>query len=263
MSPGVRDLPLLRRSRRRDLPEVPGRADVLALSAVLLGYPDDGFYAVADQVADAVRALPSSPAAVHLGAFWTDFAALTPAQAREQYVEAFDLRRSSVMYLSYYLHGDTRRRGAALLAIKQRFRACGFTPPEDELPDHLPLVLEFAAYAGTGPGEGVLRSHRAGVELIRRSLADRRSMYTAVLDAVSVVLGPVPQKQAGVVDDFVLSGAPTDAVGMEITLTPYGPGWDGPAGPGADLGGPDADDPPMSCGAAPAASPHPAHPGGR
>lgn len=221
-------LPLLRRSRRRDLPEIPGRADVLALSAVLLGYPDEGFWALADDIGTSVRDLPPSPAATHLAEFWAALSALTPAQAQQQYVEAFDLRRSSALYLSYYLHGDTRRRGAALLAIKQRYRACGFTPPEDELPDHLPLVLEFAARAGTGAGEGVLRSHRAGVELIRRSLRERRSPYVAVLDAVGAVLGPATEAQRGAADAFELAGAPADAVGMEISLTPYGPGWDGP-----------------------------------
>ncbi|MBU5422186.1 nitrate reductase molybdenum cofactor assembly chaperone [Cellulomonas hominis] len=218
-------VPLLRRSRRRDVPEIPARADVLALCSVLLGYPDDDLYALADDLAASVRDLPASEPAEHLRAFWESFAAQTPAEARAAYVEAFDLRRSSALYLSYYLHGDTRRRGAALLAIKQRYRACGFTPPEDELPDHLPLVLEFAAYAGTALGEGVLRSHRAGIELIRRALADRRSPYARVLDALDALLGPAPAASHAAVDAFTLAGAPTDTVGAEITLAPYGPGW--------------------------------------
>lgn len=157
-------IPLLRRSRRRDLVEVPARADVLALCSVLLGYPDEALYADLDLLGEAVAALPASAPAAHLAVFWRAFTDQTPAQARAHYVETFDLRRRSSLFLSYYLHGDTRQRGMALLSLKQRYRACGFTPEEGELPDYLPMVLEFASRAGTGAGEGVLRAHRPGIE---------------------------------------------------------------------------------------------------
>lgn len=213
-------LPLL---ARRGATDVPGRADVLALCSVLLGYPDDDLLAVGDDLAAAVRDLPDSVPAGHLRRFWAAFAALDPATARARYVEAFDLRRSTAPYLSYYLHGDTRRRGLALLAIKQQYRACGFDPPEDELPDHLPLVLEFAARAGPGVGEGVLRRHRAGLEVIRRALAERGSEWAAVLDAVDALLGPLPGGARAAADEHARTGAPADTVGADLPPHPYGP----------------------------------------
>lgn len=214
----------LRRSRRRDLPEVPGRADVLALSALVLAYPDDDFLAAADDLGTAIHALPASPAADRLRAFWAETAAWDPEQWREHYVQTFDLRRSTAPYLTYYLHGDTRRRGAALLALKKTYRACGFVPPEDELPDHLPVVLEFAARAGTGAGESALRAHRAGFEVLRQELSRRGSPYHRVLDAVAVVLGPVADAVQQRAEAIALAGPPADDVGLGAPLPGYGEG---------------------------------------
>ena len=65
----------------------------------------------------------------------------------------FDLRRRSGLCLTCYLHGDTRRRGMAPLTLNQRCRAAGWDIDGAELPDHLPVVPEFAALAGPGRGE--------------------------------------------------------------------------------------------------------------
>lgn len=230
-------IPLLRRSKRRDLVVVPARADVLALTSVLLGYPDDAWYADLELVGQAIAELPASAPAANLAAFWTAFGDLTPAQARAHYVETFDLRRKSSLFLTYYLHGDTRQRGMALLALKQRYRACGFTPEEGELPDYLPMVLEFAARAGTGAGEGILRAHRGGIELIRRSLGERGSHYQQVLEAVSALLGPVSDRQRTEVDQLALAGPPTDDAGLEHAAMPYGASWTGT--PGTPFGPPE------------------------
>ena len=67
-------VPLLRRSRRKNLVEVPARSDVLALASILLAYPDDAWYADADELAAAVAALPDSAPAAHLRAFWDQHA---------------------------------------------------------------------------------------------------------------------------------------------------------------------------------------------
>lgn len=230
-------VPLLRRSRRRGLVEVPGRADVLAACSVLLRYPDADFDSTRDDLALALASLPRSEPADHLRRFWEAFTCTTPDQARVHYVETFDLRRRSSLFLTYYLHGDTRQRGMALLSLKQRYRASGFVPDDGELPDYLPMVLEFAARAGTGVGESALRSHRGGIELIRTALGERGSAYRHVFDAVSALLGPVPDSVRDEVGRLVLAGPPSDDVGLEIAVTPYGDDWTG--SPGEPFGPPE------------------------
>src|SRR5690606_8172277 len=94
------------------------------------------------------------------------------------YVETLDLNKRAGLYLTFYTDGDKRQRGAALLRLKQLYRAAGL-PLEgaDELPDYLPVMLEFAAAAPDGRGEIVLREHRAALELVRLSLRDLASPY--------------------------------------------------------------------------------------
>lgn len=231
------DLPLLRRSRRRGLVEVPGRADVLAACSVLLRYPDASFDAARPDLTSAIAGLPPSAPAEHLRAAWRELAGMTPDELRAHYVETFDLRRRSSLFLTYYLHGDTRQRGMALLSLKQRYRASGFVPDDDELPDYVPMVLEFAARAGTGVGESALRSYRGGLELIRTALSERGSPYHHVLDALSALLGPVPSTVRDEVGRLALAGPPSDDAGLEIAVPPSGDGWTGT--PGEPFGPPE------------------------
>ena len=89
---------------------------------------------------------------------------LTGLQA--DYVETFDLRRRCCLYLTYFAHGDTRKRGMALLQFKHLYRRAGMTLTDEELPDHLAVVLEFAATGDAGRGERLLTEYR------RRARAD-------------------------------------------------------------------------------------------
>ena len=71
--------------------------------------------------------------------------ALPVIEASAQYAEVFDWKRRRTLFLTYYTAGDTRNRGMALLAFSDMYRAAGVIPPARELPDHLAVLLEFAA----------------------------------------------------------------------------------------------------------------------
>lgn len=207
------------RLRRGGVAGADGRPELLRLMSLLLQYPDAELLAARPQLAAAARALPRSPAREPLAEFTTWYAAAEPMELARQYVETFDLRRKSSLYLTYYLHGDTRRRGMALLLLKQRYRAAGLVPPAGELPDYLPVVCEFAALAGPGAGEAPLRQHRQGLELIRTALRDRGSQYALVLDALCGTLPALSAAQADAVAGLAMAGPPAEAVG----LTPFAP----------------------------------------
>ncbi len=59
----------------------------------------------------------------------------------------FDLHKRTGLYVTFYSLGDRRERGLALLRMKKLYRAAGFEIEGHELPDYLPLMLEFAAAA--------------------------------------------------------------------------------------------------------------------
>lgn len=96
-----------------------------------------------------VPALPVLPGAVArpLVAFTERARSMGQRTLAERYVATFDQRRRCCLYLSYYAVGDTRHRGAAILAFKEALAAAGFELSREELPDYLPLVLEASAQA--------------------------------------------------------------------------------------------------------------------
>src|SRR5690606_13009732 len=110
-------------------------------------------------------------------------------ELERSYVDAFDFTKQCSLHLTYHVHGDRRQRGLALLELKSAYRAAGFEPPAAELPDFLPLMLEFAAIAPGAAGFGLLEENRVSIELVRAGLKREDSPFAAALDAVVACLG--------------------------------------------------------------------------
>ena len=195
--------------RRRRPPEPPW-----ALLSFLLRYPDDTVAGARGELAAEVAALPDGPARAALERFLAGWTA-DPAH----YVETFDLRRRACLHLTYYAHGDTRERGMALLRLKKLYRAAGLPLSSAELPDHLTIMLAFAALAPPGHGAALLGEHRPAIELLRLSLHDLGSPYAHVLDAIAALLPALSVSERSEVARLAHDGPPDEAVGLE----PYGP----------------------------------------
>jgi len=191
-------------------------------ASLVLGYPDEELLADLPLVRRAVDALPAAvgaPLDRVVGHLTT-----TPLAALQaDYVETFDSRRRCNLYLTYFTHGDTRKRGLALLRFKQTYLRSGFvvgaTPAEGaELPDHLCVVLEYGATVDQRLGWKLLLDHRASVELLRLSLRNAGSPWVGAVEAVCATLPPVRTEDEELVRRLVAEGPPAEEVG----LTPYG-----------------------------------------
>lgn len=189
------------------------------LLSLLLHYPSEDLLAERPVILATVADLPASPqqaAIARFAAYWAD---ASPGELAQTYVETFDLRKQSSLYLTYYLHGDTRGRGMALARLKHLYRAGGLVPEGRELPDYLPMMLEFAAFAPPGYGELVLNEYRAALALIQEDLRARASPYAELFDALCAclpVLTPLDREQ---VRRLIAEGPPRETVGLE----PYAP----------------------------------------
>jgi nitrate reductase delta subunit len=186
--------------------------------SLLLGYPDDelaGRLGLLRQVADNASPRIGGPLLRFL-----DYAAGTalPELAAE-YVTTFDHRKRCCLFLTYYAHGDTRKRGMALLRLKHTYAAAGLRLADDELPDHLAVMLEFAATAGPAAGRALLLEHRAGLELLRLALHDIASPWAGVLDSVSATLPALGGDERQAVARLAAQGPPEEQVG----LAPFAP----------------------------------------
>ncbi|MFI7294426.1 nitrate reductase molybdenum cofactor assembly chaperone [Streptomyces sp. NPDC050121] len=186
--------------------------------SLLFAYPDEQFaqrLALAGQVA---ATLPE-PVAGPLLRFTAHAGQTAPADLATAYVATFDHRKRCCPYLTYYAHGDTRKRGVALLRLKQAYAAAGWRLSDDELPDHLAVVLEFAA---TEPdtGAGLLTEHRAGLELLRLALHDDDSPWAHVLDSVSATLPALAGNDREAVLRLAVAGPPEEQVGLDPYASP-------------------------------------------
>lgn len=189
------------------------------IASILLRYPDERVLARLDDIATAVPALPEQADRDRIGEVVDWLRATTPTMAAQHYVATFDHTRRRGLYLTYYRHGDTRQRGMALLALKHTYRQAGHPPPDDELPDFLPLVLEFAA-AAPDAGHRVLVRCQAGLELLRRGLADAGSHYLPVVAAVCSGLPELGPRQRAELDRLAAAGPPVEQVGLEPFAPP-------------------------------------------
>lgn len=192
-------------------------------ASLLVDYPDVALVGRLPLLRAAVAPLPGELAGP-LGRF-LDHLETTPLERLQaDYVETFDLRRRCSLYLTYYAYGDTRKRGMALLQFKHLYGRAGMHLGAAELPDHLAVVLEFTATGDPARGERLLTQHRAGLELIRLALEERRSPYAWVLQAVSATLPPVDATDRAAVLRLAQEGPPTEDVGLDpYGATPFAP----------------------------------------
>jgi nitrate reductase delta subunit len=135
-------------------------------------------------------------------------------------VATFDLNRRHALHLTYFTHGDTRKRGLALLRIKQTYRRFGYVLDDTELPDHLSVVLEFAATVDADGGTRLLQEHRAGLELLGLALAEAGSPYAAATAAVSATLPPLHGSVHEAVARLAAEGPPGEEVGLDPFVPP-------------------------------------------
>ncbi|MFP8939995.1 nitrate reductase molybdenum cofactor assembly chaperone [Streptomyces fenghuangensis] len=198
-------------------PEASLPAPAWQVQSLLLAYPDehlDGRIHLARRVA---AALPA-PVAAPLHRFLDHAERTGAARLAAEYVEVFDHRRRCCPFLTYYAHGDTRKRGVALLRIKRTYAAAGLRLTDEELPDHLAVVLEFAA-GEPEAGRKLLTEHRAGLELLRLALHDTGAPWAHVLDSVSATLPPLGGDEREAVARLAAEGPPEEEVG----LAPFAP----------------------------------------
>jgi nitrate reductase delta subunit len=195
-------------------------AGTYKLCSVLLSYPDAELLGARAELSCAVDELPSSPAQSALERFCGWWTGEAPLALQQHYVETFDLDRRCGLYLTFYGEGERRQRGQALLRLKRLYRAAGLPLEGTELPDYLPVMLEFAAAGPSGRGQVVLREHRAALELVRVSLRDRGTPYADVLDAVCHTLGEISAADRARAVKLAASGPPQELVGLEPFAPP-------------------------------------------
>jgi nitrate reductase molybdenum cofactor assembly chaperone NarJ/NarW len=113
--------------------------------------------------------------------------------AQERYVALFDRRRSASLHLYEHLHGESRDRGQAMVRLKQLYRLHGLEIEARELPDYLPLFLEFLSLIPLKAAQSILSEAMPVIAAIGQRLREWDSPYAAAFDAVGTLAKSRPQ----------------------------------------------------------------------
>ncbi|MBU8865760.1 nitrate reductase molybdenum cofactor assembly chaperone [Paenarthrobacter aromaticivorans] len=143
-----------------------------------------------------------------------------PMEIQTHYVREFDMGRRHALHLSYWTDGDTRRRGEVLGNFKKAYRQSeALVDTHGELPDYLPMVLEYAARVDLAGGRDLLIRYRASLEMLRFGLLRDELPHARILQAICDTLpGKSPADEQAVMR-MAGYGPPTEAVGLD----PYDP----------------------------------------
>jgi nitrate reductase delta subunit len=163
--------------------------------AFLLRYPDDMLRAHLGELREALhaeRALTFGRLA-ELDALIDVLQARPPLRSEAEYVELFDRGRRTALHLFEHVHGDSRDRGPAMVDLVRTYEAAGLMLGEGELPDYLPVVLEYASTQPPAAAREFLRETAHIVRAIFSALQERGGLaalgYSAVLAAVLDLAG--------------------------------------------------------------------------
>ncbi len=163
----------------------------LKVLSALLCYPQADMQAALGEMAEALdqeKLLPERERWA-LQAFMKRLERTDLMELQERYVATFDRGRALSLHLFEHVHGQSRDRGQAMVDLLEVYRRHGFELNARELPDYIPLFLEYLAQRPMGEALDMLADAMHVMALIGARLAERGSDYHAIFDALAALVG--------------------------------------------------------------------------
>lgn len=159
-----------------------------ALSA-LLSYPDENLQAAINEIEGVIRSenFIDLEACRALEPLLAELARLDLFDLQERYVDLFDKTRRLSLHLFEHVHGESRDRGQAMVDLAALYEKGGLTLAANELPDYLPLFLEYLSTLSIEEARPLLANALHIISTLEDRLASRNSAYAAVFSAIRTV----------------------------------------------------------------------------
>lgn len=166
---------------------------IFQLCSYLLTYPDQEFIDSFPEIEEALHILPDSYMAEELRHFYQKARILSAPELIAAYVNTFDFGKKTNLYITYMTNGEQRERGMDLLFLKNYYKLSGFDITDKELPDYLPVMLEFASQIDAETLKPVFERYLANIQEIESNLHRENHFYGHILKSVLLAL-----KEAGI-----------------------------------------------------------------
>lgn len=164
--------------------------EALALVSRLLQYPDDAFKAELAQMQTVAERLAPGPLADAVRRFLEYVRSQSAIALQEHYTAAFDIAPATTLNLTYHAYGDTEQRAAALARLARTYATAGWSPATGELPDYLPLMLEFLSLCPAADPSGPVRQALEGLGPYIERLAPSAPEYAALIAPLAEAFAP-------------------------------------------------------------------------
>jgi len=154
--------------------------------SLLLRYPTPEGVELCEAALDAIESEALLPTRIErrLANFVADYRSADLYEVQARYVDLFDRTRSLSLHLYEHVHGESRDRGQAMVELLKLYSTHGLELTAKELPDHLPVFLEFLSTRPEAESAGLLGQAAHVIEALRERLKKRGSTYTRVFDAL-------------------------------------------------------------------------------
>lgn len=164
---------------------------ILKILSALLSYPRAEMLAALDEMAQLLQRedllpVPQKTALITLMDSWRGADLL---DLQESYVGLFDRGRSLSLHIFEHVHGESRDRGQAMVDLMALYRSRGFEISARELPDHIPLFLEYLSQQSREEALALLRDAMPVLSLLGARLRQRASPYHVIFDALAAFAG--------------------------------------------------------------------------
>jgi nitrate reductase delta subunit len=161
--------------------------DPLQVLSVLLHYPDQELLNGLDEIESFVARLPQSETKQAMQAFIGDLKTQPLISVQERYTALFDMDPATTLNITYHAFGDNAKRAAALAYLQHNYVQAGWERLTGELPDYLPLMLEFLSVcphpALTAPVWQCLQ----GMPPLVARLEEKAPVYAALLQPIATM----------------------------------------------------------------------------
>lgn len=193
--------------------------------AALLSYPTAALQAGAGEIGAVLAAEALLPAGVRdgLGPFLRELAVADLYALQERYVGLFDRGRAVSLHLFEHVHGESRDRGQAMVDLVALYGEHGLDVTGGELPDFLPLFLEFLSLLPAQEAQALLAEPAAILAALTERLDRRDAGYAAVMRAVAALARAPATGASAIPDEDADDLAALDAAWEEAAVR-FGPG---------------------------------------
>lgn len=159
---------------------------IYQMISFLLRYPESHMVSTFSELENEIEALENDDIRAKLKNFIKESSHVPYDDLVNHYINLFDFGRLTNLYVTYLKLGEQRERGLELLKLKKFYEAAGFDITDEELPDYLPLMLEFCANVSIEKSIELLKEHTKELEFIRQKLNENKSQYAYLFDVLFI-----------------------------------------------------------------------------